>query len=535
MRRLLFDANLTNFQCKPLLTMKTRFSLLFIGLLLFGQCVPKEEIKIEELTIAQIHQALESGSCSCEELVQKYLDRIEAYDQSTGMNSLVVINANALEKAKALDEEFKESGQLRKLHCVPMIVKDNYDTHDLQTAGGSLAMKGSLPPDDAFQVRKIREAGAIVLAKSNMAEWAFSPMVSISSIAGETKNPYNLEHTTAGSSGGTAAAVAANLGTIGLGTDTGNSIRGPSSHNALVGLRSTLGLTSRDGIIPLYLRNDIGGPMGRTVEDAVRVFEVIAGYDPADPLTIHTKGQVPENYTQYLQKDGLKGARIGVVKALTEIGEPSDEILVLFNQAVADMEKAGATVVEVEIQDFDSLRQNQWCPMFRVDLENYLASLGDKAPFKTLDELITTGKYSDYIENNLRYFQGIEGDPSADGIACQDAFNDAHRIAFRDAVHIAMDENEVDALIYPTWNNPPAKIGDFSGYKGDNSQIISPHTGQPAFTVPMGYSSGNLPAGIQFLGRMFDEPTLIKLIYSYEQATLHRKAPEGFGELERKD
>ncbi|GAB5524960.1 MAG: amidase family protein [Roseivirga sp.] len=486
---------------------------------------------MEELTIAQIHQALESKTCSCEELVQKYLDRIEKYDKPTSMNSLVITNPNALQKARELDREFITTGKLRKLHCVPMIVKDNYDTYDLQTAGGSLAMKGSLPPDDAYQVRKIREAGAIVLAKSNMAEWAFSPMVSISSIAGETKNPYNLEHTTAGSSGGTAAAVAANLGAIGLGTDTGNSIRGPSSHNALVGLRSTLGLTSRDGIIPLYLRNDVGGPMGRTVEDAVSVFEVIAGYDPADPLTENAKGQVPENYTQFLQKDGLKGARIGIMKALTEIGEPSEEILALFKQAVADMEKAGATVVEVAVEKFDSLRQNQWCPMFKVDLENYLASLGDKAPVKTLDELIATGKYSDYIENNLKYFQGINGDPSADDITCQDAHTDAHRIAFRDAMHVAMDENDVDALIYPSWNNPPAKIGDFSGYKGDNSQIISPHTGQPAFTVPMGYSTGNLPAGIQFLGRMFDEPTLIKLIYGYEQATQHRKAPEGFGEL----
>lgn len=505
------------------------FSLILV-ILLF-QCAPKQEILIEELTIAQIHQALENKDCSCEQLVQKYLDRIEAYDQPTGMNSIVVVNPKALQKARELDQEFSETGKLRKLHCVPMIVKDNYDTHDLQTAGGSLAMKGSLPPDDAYQVRKIREAGAIVLAKSNMAEWAFSPMVSISSIAGETKNPYNLEHTTAGSSGGTAAAVAANLGTIGLGTDTGNSIRGPSSHNALVGLRSTLGLTSRDGIIPLYLRNDVGGPMGRTVEDAVRVFEVIAGYDPADPLTKHAQGQVPENYTQYLQKDGLKGARIGIMKALTEIGEPSPEILTLFKQAVADMEKAGATVIEIEVEKFDSLRQNQWCPMFKVDLENYLVSLGDKAPIKTLDELIATGKYSDYIKGNLERFQKLSGDPSADGIACQGAYTDAHRIAFRDAIHVAMDENDVDALIYPTWNNPPAKIGDFSGYKGDNSQIISPHTGQPAFTLPMGYSTGNLPAGIQFLGRMFDEPTLIKLIYGYEQATKHRKGPEGFGEI----
>ena len=505
--------------------------LLPLLLFVFFQCTPKKEIKIEEITISEIHDALKNNDCSCVELVQKYLDRIKAYDQSTGMNSIVVVNQKALDVAKSLNDEFQSTGKLKKLHCVPMIVKDNFDTDDLQTAGGSLAMKGSIPPDDAHQVRKIREAGAIILAKSNMAEWAFSPMVSISSIAGETKNPYNLEHTTAGSSGGTAAAVAANLGTNGLGSDTGNSIRGPSSHNASVGLRSTMGLTSRDGIIPLYLRNDVGGPMGRTVEDAVRVLEVIAGYDPADPLTEKSKGKVPENYTQFLQADGLKGARIGVVKQLTSIGEPSSQILQMFNQAIADMKAQGATIMESEIENFDSLRRDQWCPMFKVDLENYLASLGDNAPVKTLDELVASGKYSDYIEQNLKYFQTIEGDPSADGIACQDAFNDTKRIAFRNAVEAAMNDNKVDALIYPSWNNPPAKIGDFRGYKGDNSQIIAPHTGQPAFTVPMGYSEGNLPAGIQFLGRMFDEPTLIKLIYGYEQATKHRKSPAGFPEL----
>lgn len=500
-------------------------------ILLSLACQPAYELKLEEITISEIHKALQNGDCTCEQVVQAYLDRIAAYDQLAGMNALVVVNPKALDRARELDAELETTGELKKLHCIPMIVKDNYDTYDLQTAGGSATLEGSLPPDDAYQVRKIREVGAIVLAKSNMAEWAFSPMVTISSIAGETKNPYNLEHTTAGSSGGTAAAVAANLGTIGLGTDTGNSIRGPSSHNALVGIRSTLGLTSRDGIIPLYLRNDVGGPMGRTVEDAVRVLEVIAGYDPADPLTAHAQGKVPESYMQFLRKDGLKGAKIGVLTRLMEIGEPSAEILGLFDQAIEDMRQAGAELVDIEVPGFDSLRQNQWCPMFKVDLENYLASLGENAPVKTLDEIVESGKYSDYIERNLRYFQGIEGDPSADGIACQDAFTDARRIAYREAIETVMDEQGLDAIIYPTWNNPPARIGDFSGYKGDNSQIIAPHTGQPAMTVPMGYGSGNLPAGIQFLGRMFDEPTLIKLTYGYEQATQHRKAPEGFGEL----
>ncbi len=258
-----------------------------LALFLLTDCrkASSPKFAVEEATIEDIHRAIQSGELTCRQLVEYYLTRIEAYDQPLNLNSIVVVNPDALKKADELDKEFTSTRKLRPLHGIPVIVKDNYDTKDLQTAAGSLALKGSKPPDDAYQVRKIREAGAIVLAKSNMAEWAFSPYQTVSSVAGTTRNPYDLERVPAGSSGGTAAAVAANLGAVGLGTDTGNSIRGPSSHNCLVGIRSTMGLTSRDGIVPLYLRNDIGGPMARTVEDAVRVLEVIAGYDPADPIT----------------------------------------------------------------------------------------------------------------------------------------------------------------------------------------------------------------------------------------------------------
>jgi amidase len=260
-----------------------------------------------ELTIAEFHSGLIGGTMTSRGLVEAYLRRIEQYDQPTGLNAFVVLNPYALKRADVLDAEIRRTGELRPLHGVPVVVKDNYDTQDLQTAAGSLAMKGSLPPDDAYQVRKLREAGAVVLGKTNMAEWAFSPYQTVSSIAGTTRNPYDLERVPAGSSGGTAAAVAANLGLVGLGTDTGNSIRGPSSHCCLVGIRSTMGLTSRDGIVPLYLRNDVGGPMCRTVEDAARVLEVIAGHDPADPITRLSVGKTPGSYTEYLDADGLKG------------------------------------------------------------------------------------------------------------------------------------------------------------------------------------------------------------------------------------
>lgn len=491
--------------------------------------VPAKPFKLEEATIATIHQALKQGSCSCEQLVQAYLNRIEKFDQSTKLNAIVLTNPDALQRARELDEAYSRTGNFQKLHCIPVIVKDNYNTQGLQTTAGSLALKGFEPAQDAYQVKALKDAGAIVLAKSNMAEWAFSPMVSISSIAGETLNPYNLEHVPAGSSGGTAAAVAANLGTVGLGTDTGNSIRGPSSHNALVGFRSTLGLTSRHGIAPLYLRNDVGGPMARTVEDATKILEVISGYDPADPLTSHSKGKVPTSYTQFLKKDALKGARIGVLRTLSE-RNPDPQVKALFEQAIADMKRMGAVIVDsIEVTDFDNLSKNQWCSVFKHDINTYLASLGQDVPVKSLAEIVASGKYSNYIEENLKFFLKEEDQTPKEGsTACSDAFTDPKRIAFRNAVETAMDKYRVSAIIYPTWNNPPAKVGDFKGYKGDNSQVIAPHTGQPAFTVPMGYTYTNLPAGLQFLGKMFAEPILIGYTYAYEQGNKHRIPPEKF-------
>ena len=365
-----------------------------------------------------------------------------------------------------------------------------------------------------------------------MAEWAFSPMVTISSIAGETRNPYNLDHVPAGSSGGTAAAVAASLGTVGLGTDTGNSIRGPSSHNALVGFRPTLGLLSRAGITPLYLRNDTGGPMTRTVADATRLLDVLAtGPDPADPLTAYGAGKIPAGgYRQFLNKQGLQGARIGVLRTLSE-RQPDPQVKALFEQAVADLRKAGAEVVDVEIPDFAAVSQGQWCSVFKHDVNDYLAALGPGAPVHNIDAVLASGKYSAYIKENLQdeLAHGVAPSPGAAG--CGEAYTDPRRIAFRNAVTAAMNRQQVGALVYPTWNNPPAKIGDFKGYQGDNSQLIAPHTGQPAFTVPMGFTYDNLPAGLQFLGRSFDEGKLIAYVYAYEQATHHRKPPARFPAL----
>lgn len=480
-----------------------------------------------ETTISDIHRAFRAGSLTSEQLVKAYLERIQTYDQPTKLNSIILVNPDAIATARALDAEFKKTGKLRPLHGIPIIVKDNFNTKGLQTTGGSIALKGFVPTEDAYQVQKLREAGAIILAKSNMAEWAFTPMHSQSSMGGETLNPYNLAYVPAGSSGGTAAAVAANLGTVGLGSDTGNSIRGPSSHNALVGFRTSLGLVSRYGIIPLYTRNDVGGPMCRTVEDAVRVLEVTAGYDPNDPITKHSQGKVPKNYTQFLRKDGLKGARIGVLRQLTSTNI-HPEIKQLFDQAIADITRSGAEVVDVTIPNFDSLRANQWCADFRADIETYLRTFVKRDTLKTLEDIIRVGGYSDIVRNRLLTQQTHSGRANYPEIPCGDPFTDPLRIAYRKAVEAEMDRLHVDALIYPSWNYPPAQVGDAKGYKGDNSQLIAPATGQPAFTIPMGFTTGDLPAGIQFLGRMLDEPTLIRLVYAYEQATHHRVAPKRF-------
>lgn len=495
--------------------------------LLFSNCETTNKevtVDVNELTVAEVHKAYKTKTYNAEKLVSAYLERIRKYNGR--INALTTINPEALDRAKELDAEFKRTGKLRPLHGIPIIVKDNFNTKGLPTTAGSNALKDFIPAENAFMVQRMLDAGAIIIAKSNMAEWAFSPMHTESSTAGTTRNPYNLEYVPAGSSGGTAAAIAANLGLLGLGTDTGNSIRGPSSHNSLVGFRSTMGLTSRSGIIPLYLRNDVAGPMCRTVEDAARVLEVVAGFDPKDPLTERSKGKIPENYSQFLQKDGLKGARIGVLTELSD-DDPDPEVRALFEKAVEDLRNLGAEVVErVDVSDFGELRKNQWCDEFRKDVESYLREYVKKDSMSTLEDIINVGSKSKYSEESLEYFRTHSGREKNPEIECRDAYADEKRIAFREAIEKRMDELKLDAVIYPTWNNKPAKIDNFEkGYKGDNNQVVAPHTGQPAFTVPMGFTTGNLPAGLQFLGRMYSEPTLIKFAYAYEQGTKHRVPP----------
>ena len=495
----------------------------------------QNSFEVTETTIARTQAAIRAGKVTCHQIVEAYLQRIRTYDQPTGLNAIVLVNPNALAEADKLDREFKRTGKLRPLQGIAVIVKDNYDTHDLQTTGGSLALKGFVPAEDAYMVKKIREAGGIVLAKSNMAEWAFSPYLTVSSIGGITRNPYDLERVPAGSSGGTAAAVAASLGEVGIGTDTGNSIRGPSSHNALVGIRPTMGLTSRDGIIPLYIGNDMGGPMARTVEDAARVLEVVAGYDPADPITKLSEGKIPKSYTQFLDKNGLRGARIGIFRAYIDAPTTDSQIKALSESAIRDLKAQGAEIVDpFVIPNFEKLTENIWCGDFQEDVNHYLATHAQNARYKNLAEIVQSGLYLPYIEKRLK--SAIEPkNPSEPATPCPDIYHNEKKIAFRNAVLAAMDSARIDAVIYPTWSNPPRKVGDMQSPAGDNSQILSPQTGFPAITVPMGFTYDTLPAGLTFLGRLFNEPLLIKYAYAYEQATRHRHPPEKFPPLQEHD
>jgi len=500
-------------------------SLLIVVLIPACQLKERSErtIEISELTIADIHQAYMSGDYNSLQLVEAYLERIEHFNEK--INAITYINPEALSVAKLLDREYRKTKKLRPLHGIPIIVKDNINTRGIHTTAGSLALINYMPEENAFIIQKLVDAGVIILAKSNMAEWAFSPRFTESSTHGITRNPYDLDHVPAGSSGGTGAAIAANLGTLGLGTDTGNSIRGPSSHCGLVGFRTTIGLSSLNGIVPLSLRNDVVGPMCRTVADATKLMQAMMGYDLRDANTGYSKDRTVEDYTPFLDKDGLRGARIGVVKELS-YGDTDPEIASLFVQALRHLDRLGARVIDsLEIRDFSGLKEGQWCNTFRKDMEAFLADNVKSDTLKTLEDLARAGFNSEIARNGFAYF----ADDNADDRPleeCLDAFTDPKRLAFRQTIEDLMDSLDLDALVYPSWTYPPGKIESYGeDYKGDNSQIIAPHTGQPAFTIPMGYTKGGLPAGLQFLGRMFDEPTLIKLTYSYEQGTKHRKPP----------
>ncbi len=314
---------------------------------------PQEAFQLLEATLPQIEGALASGTITSQDLVEMYLARSAAYDQQgPSLNAIITVNPDALAEAKELDAERAANGPRGPLHGIPVIVKDNYETKDMQTTAGSLSLAGWIPPHDAFLVKRLREGGAIILAKATLHEFAMG-ITTVGSLFGQTRNPYALDRNPGGSSGGTGAAVAANFAAVGLGTDTCSSIRTPSAHNNLVGLRGTQGLASRTGIIPLSHTQDIGGPMGRSVTDVAIVLDAIVGYDPADPQTVESVGNIPESYTAFLRVEGLGGSRIGRLPALFSPGPDDAGVAQVVRRAMSEMEQQGAEEVEVTIPGLD--------------------------------------------------------------------------------------------------------------------------------------------------------------------------------------
>ena len=491
---------------------------------------PSPSLDLGEITIAELRASFREKRVTCRSIVEVYLRRIDAYDKrGPAINGIVQINPNALAVADDLDRRYAQNGPVGPLHCVTVAVKDNFETADMPTSAGSLSLRSMSTGKDAFVVKRLRDAGAVIVAKTNMHEFAFSQYETVSSILpGYTRNPYDLRRVTAGSSGGTAAAVAANFVAVGLGTDTGASIRGPASFQALVGIRPTMGMASRSGVVPVFLDSDVPGPLTRTVADAAAVLQAMAAQDPDDAATGAARPRQVEDYASQLAADGLSGARIGVLSQIFDTPTMNSEVRQLFQGAVDNLGRAGAIVLTpVSIGGLDELRQMQRgaarCNTFKFELNRYLSGLGARAPVQTLEQIIQSRLFHPTIQSRLEASQAADDVPGeTPGCRARAEF----RSRLRDALAGLMSANKLDALIYPTWSNPPRLIGDLNTPHGDNNQLLSPSTGFPAITVPMGFTNaGSLPAGLQFLGAAWAEPVLIRLAYSYEQATRHRRPP----------
>jgi len=475
------------------------------------------QVEVAEASILELQEAMASGRATSVEITEAYLARIEAYDRGgPRLNSIIRINPNALAEAERLDEERRIRGPRGPLHGIPIILKDNYDTFDMPTTAGSLALAGSQPPDDAYQVGRLREAGAVILAKANLHELAYG-ITTIASLGGQTLNPYDLGRNPGGSSGGTGAAIAASLAAIGWGSDTCGSIRIPAAHNNLVGLRPTKGLSSIDGIIPLAHTQDVGGPLARTVRDLAVGLDATIGADAADPATAVLAGRALPRFVDAIEAGTLRGARIGILAEL--FGDTPEEAAVTatVRARLARMVALGADTVTVAIPELDALLagSSTITHEFKWDLEDYLAGVPD-APVATLEAMLELGLNHEALVPTLRRATA----PTArDTPAYRDAL--AKREPLARAVTAAMDAARVDALAYPTIRTVAAFIGE--PQRGSNCQL-SATTGMPALSVPAGWS-GTMPVGIELLGRAFDDARLLALGHALEQADGVRRAP----------
>ena len=474
---------------------------------------------VQEKTIAELQAAMTSGAVTSRTLVLGYLARIRAYDlQGPRLNAMIAMNPKVLEIADALDKERAARGPRGPLHGIPIVVKDNFETADMPTTGGSLALTGFMTGRDAFQVKRLRDAGAIIVGKTNLHELA-SGITTISSAGGQTRNPYDPTRTPGGSSGGTGAAVAASFAAAGMGSDTCGSIRIPSANNNLFGLRGTMGLSSRDGIIPLSHTQDIGGPLARTVADLATMLDVTVGADPADETTQAGVGHIPASYRDVLKPDALKGVRIGALKNLFGTGLEDDEVGAIDRLALEAMRKEGAEIVDLSIPGLDEQMRGSSLidAEFKYDLMDYLARWPN-APVHSLADILERGDYAAALDANFRRREARASRETPDVVQAR-----AKRAVVLALVKGAMDGERLDALAYPTLRQKAAVLGE--PQRGGGNCQLSPSTGLPAISMPAGFTDDGVPVGVELMGAAWSEPRLLAMAFAYEQATHPRRPP----------
>jgi amidase len=490
---------------------------------------------LDECTIGQVQRLLRAGKYSCVSLAKHYLRRIEALDRrGPKLNAVLELNPDALSIAAGLDRELKRRGPRGPLHGIPVLIKDNIDTHDrMTTTAGSLALAGSHPPRDAFIVEKLRAAGAVLLGKANLSEWAnFRGSLSTSGWSGrggQTRNPYVLDRNPSGSSSGSAVAVSANLCVVAVGTETDGSILSPSCFCGIVGIKPTLGLVSRSGIIPIAHSQDTAGPMARTVEDAALLLGALAGSDPRDPATAESSSKGQSDYSGCLDPEGLRGARIGIARHFFGFHPRVDEVV---ERALGELKRHGAILVDpVALESSSELGEAEIEVLryeMKADMNAYLAHLGPNAPVRTLQDIIDFNNR--HAAQELRWFgqeellksqsKGPLTDP-----AYQQARATCLRLARQEGIDAMMDKHELDAVLTPT--AAPAFVTDWVNGDHDmgGTMTLAAVAGYPSITVPAGFVCG-LPVGISFFGRAWSEPKLLRIAFGFEQATRVRRPPE---------
>ena len=476
-----------------------------------------------EASIQDLQAELESGRITSVDLVDFYLARIKAIDQAgPKLNSIAVINPRARDVAQALDEERRNKGRRGQLHGIPILVKDNYETRGMPTAAGSKSLAGFAPNRDAELVARLRAAGAIILGKTNMHEFAYG-IETWGSAFGVTRNPYDPTRNPGGSSGGTGAAVAAGLAVAGLGSDTCGSIRIPAAHNALVGLRGTQGASSRSGIIPLSSTQDIGGPLARSVTDLALLLDVTSGYDPDDPQTAASIGYLEGSYLDELSSEALRGKRLGIVSELRYQDSEDEKVARVFDAAMERVVALGAEVVTVSLPILETEifeRMGGYYLLmhdFGRDLDDYLSSRPEAPPVRSLTEVLETQQVIAQVQERLQTSLDLQSEPKE---VYLEEFHKRSRL--KTAIFDVMAKNSLHALAYPTMRRVAVNVTEEQS--GENCHLAS-NSGFPAITVPAGFTSEGLPVGLELLGRPWDDARLLGLAFAFEQATRYRRPP----------